>query len=253
MTWMRKTKKLQRVKKPRNNSQSFAEHLSELRSRLASSFLFFIFGSVIGYLVHDQVLTLLTKPLNQPVFYTSPSGGFQFVFQISLFFGFLVSLPIFVYHTVRFIEPALPKKYPRLLLTTLSASSVLLIFGMSFAYFVSLPAALYFLNKFSTDQIQALISTNEYFSFVTRYLVGFGLVFQLPLVLIAVNSVQIIPTKTLLKAERWVILASFILAAILTPTPDIFNQLIMALPLILLYQLTVILLWAVNRRRAFSD
>lgn len=244
-----KTKLQKRVKEQKSNTQSFAQHLSELRRRLGSSLLFFMIGSVIGYLIHDQVLTLLTKPLNQPVFYTNPAGGFEFVFQISLFFGFLVSLPVFVYHIVRFIEPALPKRYPKLLFIILISSSLLLISGMAFAYFVSLPAALYFLNKFSTSEIQALISTSEYFSFVTRYLVGFGLVFQLPLIFIAINTVKKISTRAMLKAERWVILVSFILAAILTPTPDIFNQLIMALPLILLYQLTVVIIWLLNTKK----
>ncbi len=89
--------------------------------------------------------------------------------------------------------------------------------------------------------MHALISANEYFSFVTRYLLGFGLLFQLPLVLLVINSVQQVPTKTLLRLEKWVLLLSFIVAAILTPTPDVFNQLLMAVPLIILYQLSVVL------------
>jgi sec-independent protein translocase protein TatC len=229
--------------------QSFSYHLQELRSRILWCVAFFLIGTVIGYFLHDSILTVLIKPLNQPIFYASPAGGFDFVLKISLFFGFLLSLPVFVYHTVRFIEPALPKKYPNLILTTLTASSILLIVGMSFAYFVSLPAALYFLSKFSTDEIRSLISTTEYFSFVTRYLIGFGIVFQLPLIMFAVNSVQKISTRSLLKFERWVIVMSFLIAAILTPTPDILNQLIMAVPLILLYQITIVLIWFVNRKK----
>lgn len=120
--------------------------------------------------------------------------------------------------------------------------------GMSFAYFVSLPAALYFLDTFSNAGVQSLISTIEYFSFVTRYIFGFGLLFQLPLILLVINTIQRISIKTLMKYQKWVVLGSFVIAAVLTPTPDIFNQLLMAVPLIILYQLTIVLLWIVNKR-----
>jgi len=207
-----------------------------------------IIGSIIGYLLRDQVLSILIRPLNQTIFYTSPAGGFDFVLKISLFFGFVFSLPLFTYHTIRFIEPALPKKVPGLMFTVLLASVILLVIGMSFAYFVSLPAALYFLNKFTSDEVKALISTTEYFTFVTRYLIGFGLVFQLPLILLAVNAIKKISIKSLLSFERWVIVASAIVAAILTPTPDILNQLVMAVPLVLLYQVSILLIWIVNMK-----
>ena len=228
--------------------QKFQEHLYELRSRILVCVMALIIGSIIGYLLRDQVLSILIRPLNQTIFYTSPAGGFDFVLKISLFFGFVFSLPLFTYHTIRFIEPALPKKVPGLMFTVLLASVILLVIGMSFAYFVSLPAALYFLNKFTSDEVKALISTTEYFTFVTRYLIGFGLVFQLPLILLAVNAIKKISIKSLLSFERWVIVASAIVAAILTPTPDILNQLVMAVPLVLLYQVSILLIWIVNMK-----
>ncbi len=245
-----KTPNLKRPKNRQSKPQLFSEHLQELRSRALGAVFIFILGSIVGYLLHEQILALLIRPLNQPIFYTSPAGSFNFVLNISFFFGFLVSLPVFVYHIIRFVEPALPKQFPKLFFTIIIFSSALLLIGMSFAYFISLPAALYFLNKFATDEIRALISTTEYFSFVTRYLMGFGLVFQLPLIMLLINSVHKIPIHTLLAFERWVIVISFVIAAILTPTPDILNQLVMALPLIILYQLTIFLLWIVNLDRS---
>lgn len=255
MTPTQKPKQKSRKNKRRFSSndlnakrQPFSEHLRELRARTLSYFGFLLFGTLAGYLIHDQIFTLLVKPLNQPVFYTSPAGGFDFVVKISLFFGFVISTPVFVYHLLRFVEPAFPLKRPKLLGLSLLVSCALLIIGMCFAYFVSLPAALYFLNSFGTGEIQALISTNEYFTFVTRYLLGFGLLCQLPLIMWLVNSVQRIPTKALMKYQRWVLIVSFVVAAVLTPTPDVFNQLLMAVPLIALYQLSLILLWVVNRK-----
>lgn len=239
-----------RLRKPRSHPpkpQVFSDHLQELRSRILWWVGFLIIGTIIGYLLHSHILTFLIQPLNQPIFYTSPAGGFDFTLKLSLFFGFLFALPVMVYQTIRFVEPALPKQFPHLLLTILLASGLLLILGMGFAYFVSLPAALYFLNKFTTDEVRALISTTEYFSFVTRYLLGFGLLFQLPLIMFAMNTVQPIPMRSLMQYQRWVFLLSFVAAGILTPTPDLFNQALMALPLILLYQVTIGLLWVVNR------
>jgi sec-independent protein translocase protein TatC len=243
-----KTSKLRTPKNQQSKRRLFSEHLQELRSRILWYIGFLVLGTLLGYLIHSQILAILLRPLHQPVFYISPAGGFDFVLKISFFFGFLTSLPVLVFHSMRFIEPALPENSPRLLLLLLAFSSVLLITGIGFAYFVSLPAALYFLNTFSSDEVKALISTSEYFTFVTRYLLGFGLVFQLPLIMIAINSFQKISLKSLLRFERWIIVISFVIAGIFTPTPDIFNQLMMAVPLLLLYQITLISIWFINKK-----
>lgn len=228
--------------------QPFSEHLSELRARLLSSAVLFIVGTIVGYLLHERILAVLVAPLGQPVFYSSPAGGFDFLIKLSFLFGLAISIPVLVFHTLRFVEPALPPQSPRKMLLVLTSSCLLLIAGVMFAYFISLPAALYFLGSFTSEGVQALISASDYFSFVTRYLLGFGLLFQLPLVLLVINSVQRIPIGRLLGLEKWVVLLSFVVAAVLTPTPDVFNQLLMALPLIVLYQITVVLVWLVNSR-----
>jgi len=232
----------------REKLQPFSEHLSELRARLLSSVVLFIIGTIVGYLLHERMLAVLVAPLGQPVFYSSPAGGFDFIIKLSFLFGLAVSIPVLVFHTLRFIEPVLPPQSPQKTLLVLVSSCLLLMAGGLFAYFVSLPAALYFLGSFTSEGVQALISASDYFAFVTRYLLGFGLLFQLPLVLLVINSAQRIPTRKLLGLEKWVVLLSFIIAAVLTPTPDIFNQLLMALPLIVLYQITVVLVWLVNSR-----
>jgi sec-independent protein translocase protein TatC len=127
-----------------------------------------------------------------------------------------------------------------------------MILGMLFAYFVSLPAALKFLGGFSSGEIKSLISTNEYFSFVTGYLIGFGLLFQLPLIMVFINKIVRLDFKKLMKLERWVILVAFIIAAILTPTPDFVNQTIMAVPIILLYQISALMIWFINRSNFYN-
>jgi sec-independent protein translocase protein TatC len=121
----------------------FNAHVAELRARLMWSALSILCGGVVGYFLYDKILNFLIKPLNQPLYYSSPAGGFDFTFKICLFFGILVSIPILTYHTLKFITPILPVKYHHRLLTFLSVSCVLMALGVCFAYYVSLPAALH--------------------------------------------------------------------------------------------------------------
>ncbi len=124
---------------------------------------------------------------------------------------------------------------------------------MLFAYFVSMPAALHFLANVDSKNLKALITVNEYLNFVAAYLGGFALLFQLPLIMLFINRIKPQKPSTLMGKQRWVILFSFIIAAILTPTPDPFNQFIMAAPVILLYQFSVILIWFINRKKTTTS
>lgn len=230
-----------------NPKRPFSSHVLELRSRFFWCLLLLIIGSVAGYLLQDRLLKFLLSPLNQPLYYTSPAGGFNFTLELSIFFGFVISLPFFVFQVLRFVEPAVSSKTRFSVIFLLLSTCFLMVLGMLFAYFVSLPAALHFLSKFSSSEVKSLISTSEYFSFVTRYLLGFGLLFQLPLIMVFINKIYRLEFKKLMSFQRWVILIAFIVAAILTPTPDFLNQTIMAVPIILLYQLSVLLVWVINR------
>jgi sec-independent protein translocase protein TatC len=244
--------KSRKIRRPSKEARlSFTDHLSELRARFFHYLVFLCLGIGIGYIVHPHIISLLTKPLGQPLFYASVTGGFDFVFQISFFFGFLFSVPSLLYEVYRFVEPALPSRSSRKILPYLLASIVLLCMGIVFAYVVSLPATLYFLGSFAKGNIKTLISTTEYFAFISSYLVGFGLAFQLPLVLLFLDSVYPLPMQTLLRQQRFVIVGSFILAAVLTPTPDIVNQAIFAIPLILLYQCSLLAIWIRHRQNSW--
>jgi sec-independent protein translocase protein TatC len=224
------------------------KHIDELRHRLFWSALFFIVGALIGYMIRQPLQDLLLNPINQPIYYTSPTGGFDFILKICLFFGFLVTIPVFTYHFLRFIAPALRRSLHRALIIIIAISSLLTIAGVGFAYLVSLPAALYFLSKFSNEQVQSLLSANEYLSFIMLYLGGFAVIFQLPLILLLINWIVPIKTVTLWKYQPYVLVGSFIIAALLTPTPDPLNQAIMAAPIIVLYELSVLIIWLINRK-----
>jgi len=236
------------VKSTRDVNKPFISHLQELRSRFLICLLIFLSGSVLGYIIQDKILYLLLLPLDQALYYSSPAGGFNFTFGLAFLFGFLITIPFFIFHTLRFIEPALPDKVKHSFIMIFLSASLLMLFGIIFAYFVSLPAALHFLGKFTSTQVKSLISTGEYLSFVTRYLIGFGVIFQLPLVMLVVNQINKLDVKTLVKLLRWVVLLSFVIAGIITPTPDLYNQVLMAVPIIVLYLLSAGSVWFVNGR-----
>jgi hypothetical protein len=129
-------------------------------------------------------------------------------------------------------------------------SALMAAIGIAFAYFVSLPGALHFLTGMDLKNIQAMLTVDSYLTFVMTYLLGAALLFQIPLLLTITNNMTPLKPKKLMKMQRYVIVAAFIIAAIISPTPDIMNQLLLALPVIVMYQVGVLLVWLQNRGRA---
>ncbi len=250
---VKKSKRHRSYKKPKEKStpdkrQTVERHIDELRRRALNCVIALILGGLIGYHFQEQIIAWLVKPLGQQLFYTSPAGGFDFLIKICLFFGFLLAIPVIIFNFIKFVAPAIPKRVSYSTAKILLASIALAIGGVLFAYFISLPAALHFLNNFTNSQIQSLISAQEYFNFVMIYLAGFAALFQMPLIFIFINKVTPLKPQSLMKKQRVVILASFIIAAILTPTPDPINQTLMAAPIIGLYQTSVGVVWQENKR-----
>jgi sec-independent protein translocase protein TatC len=233
---------------------TFADHVHELRKRLMWSLLFVAIGAGVGYVLHDVILNILQQPLNEKLYYTTPTGAFSFIIKICCVFGFIVALPVVVYQAFGFFEPLVPLKTRRSFVLHVFLSVLLAVAGITFAYFISLPAALHFLVNFGTkgDNIQALITANEYFNFVLAYIAGFAALFQLPLLISFINRVKPLKPSQLISGTRYVVLVSFIVAAIITPTPDPLNQALMAGPIIALYFVSVLVVAvsnALSRRR----
>lgn len=229
---------------------TFAEHIRELRSRLVRSLIFVLIGAAIGYMLHDILLVLLQRPLHDTLYYNTPTGAFSFIIKICVTFGIIVALPVMIYQTFSFFGPLIRARTRRQFVTYVLMSFVLAAIGIVFAYLVSLPAALHFLVNFGDGKgdIQALITADEYFNFVLTYIAGFAVMFQLPLIISFINRMKPMQPKKLLGHTRYVILFSFIAAAIVTPTPDPFNQFIMAAPVILLYFVSVMIVAMTNAK-----
>ncbi|MBI1857091.1 twin-arginine translocase subunit TatC [Candidatus Saccharibacteria bacterium] len=228
----------------------FIEHIHELRRRLFIVAASVVGFSVVGYFINEQLIQILLKPAgNQQFIYTSPGGAINFIFQICIYFGVAASIPIIVSQLLGFIEPVLRNSSKKFLVLNGLFSIILAASGMTFGYFVGLPAAMHFLtSQFTVSRIEALLTIQEYMSFVTIYLVGSALLFQIPLIMTTINRIKPLKPSGLFKIERFVIVGAFVLAAIITPTPDVFNQLLVAGPIIAIYHLGILLIWLQNRQ-----
>jgi sec-independent protein translocase protein TatC len=224
-----------------------SQHLQELKNRFLVWFIFFVIASLVGYLLYTPLLNWLMLPLKEPLYYTSPVGALQAVFGVSILFGFIVSIPVLLYQILKFLEPTIGTKPLKHILGFVLISFLLTILGIATAYYLVLPATFKFLANFAGSELKALISTHDYFSFLTKYLLGFAILFQLPLIVFIIGKFVKLQAKTLLKYLRHVIVISFIIAAILTPTPDPINQTIMAAPIIILYLVSIATLAISNK------
>jgi sec-independent protein translocase protein TatC len=235
--------------KPRDHKRPFIEHIRELRQRL------FYIGLSIGvvaiatYFVQQHVVSILLRPTHgQQFIYTSPGGGVSFLFQVCVYLGIAVSIPVIAYQVLRYLEPLLTKESRRFIAIGSTVSGLLAFGGMIFGYYIGLPAVLHFLlHQFVTKQIHPLLTIQSYISFVMVYMVGSALLFQVPLILLFINRIKPLKPKKLLHAERWVIAGAFLVSGIMNPTPQILSQLAVAGPLILMYQFGIGLIWVINR------
>ncbi len=228
---------------------AFAEHVQELRKRLMWSLLFVAVGAGIGYSLHNELLIVLQRPLNESLYYTTPTGAFSFIIKVCTVFGLVVALPALLYHGFTFFEPLINARRRRAIVGYVVISVFLAVLGIAFAYFISLPAALNFLVNFGNEGgIESLITANEYFNFVLAYIAGFAVLFQLPLIIAFINRITPLTPSKLMGGTRYIVVASFIVAAIITPTPDPFNQALMAGPIILLYFISACVVGVINMR-----
>ena len=228
--------------------RTFADHLRELRQRLFVSIGFFLLGGTVAYVVHADLLRVLQQPLHQTLYYTTPAGAFNLTMKLSVLGGVLLLLPVAMYNLAAFVQPALKRQLGRLELQLLTILSlVLAVGGGLFAYFVVVPMSLGFFRQFNQPGFQSLISASDYVNFVVNCLIAFVIIFQLPLFLLFIDRITPLPPKRLWHYERHVIVASLIIALILPFTYDPLTQFMIALPIILLYNLSIIFILLAHR------
>lgn len=227
------------------------QHVDELKTRLFWVAVVFVVASACVYPFFDQIIGIITAPAaNHEMYYFTVAGGLSFIIKICMYVGVIAAIPALVYHLYKFIVPVMNKRHSRNVAIYTVSSALLALVGIAFSYFVILPAALAFLTDISFGKINSLLSIDSYVSFVIAYLIAGALLFQLPVILLSINSIHRLKPKKLLSYERHVLVGAFIFAALLSPTPDAVNQAIMAAPIIIMYQVGIVLVWWSQRREA---
>lgn len=228
----------------------FIAHIYELRKRLVYVALSTIAFGSLAYAANKPLTAILLRPAgDQQFIYTSPGGGFDFLFKLCLYVGVAASIPVIVYQCLRYMQPVIKQGSMRFITVASCSSAGLAIVGILFGYIYGLPAAMHFLLQgFSSDRIQALINIQSYMSFVMMYLLGAALLFQVPLALLLINRIKPLKPKKLMGFQRWFILIAFILGALFSPSPNVQDQLMLTGPMILMYQISIVMIWLINRR-----
>jgi sec-independent protein translocase protein TatC len=220
---------------------TIVEHLQELRARLTRCAIALVIGTIIGLIFSEQIFQFLLKPAPagfKPVF-IEMTEMFTTYFKVAIMTGAAIAMPVFVYQVLAFVGPGLTRKERRIVLTRLPLVSILFVAGAMFGFFVVLPFATRYLLTFS-DVASAEIRIGNYIGFVMTVLFWLGLAFETPLIISLLVAVRLVRVEQLTRFRKFAVLAVFIVAAAITPTPDPFNQTLVAVPLYLLYELGIL-------------
>jgi sec-independent protein translocase protein TatC len=229
-----------------NGKMPFTEHLAELRKRLIICFVGIGVGFAIAYSFKESLFVLLMHPLKgalapgQKLIYTGLPEAFFVYIEVAFFGGILFAAPLILFEMWMFIAPGLYEHERRFLFPLLFLSVLFFAAGVLFGYSIVFPYAFKYLLSFDSDLVQALPSMREYLSLATTLLIAFGFIFQLPLVVTMLARLGIVTSRFLSKNRKYAFLLSFVVAAIVTPTPDVVNQCLMAGPLVILYEVSIL-------------
>ena len=211
----------------------------------------FLFG-VVSFFYSESLLNLVTAPIQRSLdtlYFLTPYEAFLARVKISVLSGIILSSPIIFLELWFFVSPGLYRKEKKLVLPMVLSSTVLFFLGVLFAYFIVIPFALQFFMEFQTYSLLPLISLGSYLSFFLSFVLVFGLAFNLPVLLTGLVVLKVIGASFLVSQRKLVIVLIFILAAVLTPTADIFTQCILALPLWLLFEGSVLIAKVIEKGR----
>ena len=227
----------------------FLDHLLELRSTIIWILAVWLGLSILLWFFSSHLFDFLlsTVPV-ESLYFNAPIEAFMVRLKLSFITGALIAFPFALFKTWAFISPGLFFREKRIIIPMIAPSAILFYTGALFAYWVMVPIVLGFLLRFGTDMLEPLISVSKYFEFVARLCFVFGVVFQLPLAIIFLTWIGVVSPKTLLRKWRYAIVIIFITGAVLTP-PDPASQLLMAIPLVILFIGSVLLSLIFEKRR----
>ena len=236
-----------------NKSMPFLDHLEELRWRLIKSIASVLIGAVISFYFIDQIIEFLVKPTealknSMDLQVLKVQGMFMIKWSIALFGGIIISIPVLTFQIWKFVAPGLyidEKKYiiPLIIFTFLS-----FLCGLIFAYMIVIPFSLGFFTSVGFEGIQNNFSINYYFSFITWLMIGSGLIFELPVIVFILSVIGLLTPAFMRHYRRYAIVIILVLSAFITP-PDPVSLVLMSIPLLVLYEVSIGVSWLVNRKK----
>ena len=234
-------------------SMGLLDHLEELRSVIMQSGIAAIAAMILCWFWSADLLQFMIRPIrDEGIYFTAPNEAFIVRLKIAAVAGLFVMAPFIFFKIYGFVLPGLYRRERRVVTPLLIATTALFYTGVVFAFTVVIPQVISFLLGFGTELVQPLIGVGPYFGFVSRLCLAFGLVFELPLLVLGLSAVGVLQPRTLLRTWRFAVVGIFAASAILTP-PDVVSQVMMALPVLVLYFGSVLVSLLVVRRRRNED
>jgi sec-independent protein translocase protein TatC len=228
-------------------------HIAELRSRLIKIVVSFFIIFVLAFMVWKDIFLWIAKPAfeamqtsaKSEMIFTNLVEPFMTAIKVSLYTAFFVTLPIILYQTWKFVAPGLYDHEKKLVIPFVLFGTIMFIVGAAFAYYIVFPIGFKVLINFGGKDFVAMLKISEYVSVALKIMIGFGIAFELPVLTYFLAKLGLVTDRTLKEFARYAIVIIFIVAAVLTP-PDLFSQLAMAVPLLVLYGLSILIAKAVN-------
>ncbi len=245
--------------KPAEERMPLMAHLEELKTRLIRILVGIGLGFGVCYLFKDWSFKVITKPLidalpaQSSLIFTGLPEAFFIHMKIAFFASLLLTAPFTLFQIWRFVSPGLYSNEKKYVLPFVFFSTILFAGGVLFGYFIALPPAFGFFVSFSTDFLKPMISFREYLDLTLKFLLAFGLSFEMPVFIFFLTKIGIVNAKMLSKQRRYAILVIFIVAAILTPSPDVLSQILMAIPLMFLYEVSIFVAKFAARKKSAPE
>jgi sec-independent protein translocase protein TatC len=233
---------------------SFLDHLEELRSRLVKSLIALAIGFGVAWNYHTEIFHFMVAPIRAfdpklELIFTTPTEALMMYMKMSFFVGIFLAAPFLLYQVWAFIAPGLYAHEKGYAIPFVLFGTIFFIAGAAFGHYVLFPIALSFLGGFGGADIKFLPRVTEYYDFYSWFLLSLGIVFQVPVVIFVLARIGLVTAGFLLRQFKWAVLLAFIAAAIVTPTPDVVNQTLLALPMIGLYLLGVVVAALFGKKR----
>lgn len=225
------------------------EHLDELRKRILVSSLAILAGFLVSFAFSEEILRFISRPVKAQLVFLSPTEAFWTNMKVGFFAGLFLTLPVILYQVWRFVAPGLHRQERKYALPFTIVAALFFYGGLAFCGMLILPFAIGFLMTYKTTDLKPMLSVGLYVDFCVKFLLAFGIIFELPLVITVLSRMGLITPQFLAKNRKYAVLLAFVVAAILTPTPDIFNQCLMAIPLYILYEIGIVAARLTGRRR----